>query len=354
MYFECIDCASSTIANPTILRCPDCNSPLIINYDASQSNYELPKTITLGEGNTSIIELTRFSQAIGITKVYAKLENTNPTGSFKDRGSSVMIGAISSAGIKDIVEDSSGNAGASVAAYAARANISTHIFVPESAPKAKIDQITVYGATVHKVPGHRDNATKKAHDFVSQTGFLYASHNINPYFLEGTKSFAFELVDQLKNNLPDHIVIPVGNGSLLIATYLTLKHLKNLGSITRVPKLHAIQSERFMPIVAEVNDTQWQFDQNATTVACGIASSNPPRLKQILTSINEFNGSAASVTEESILGYRSLLAESEGIYMEPTSSAAFAGLHALADKNIIGPSDTVLIPVTGNGLKDSN
>ena len=351
MYFECINCNTSVDPHISMSICDDCSYPLTIrNNDAALMSKTL-KIVTLGEGGSKLISLTKASQLIGVSKIYAKLENSNPTGSFKDRGSAIMISAIKSAGINTIVEDSSGNAGASVAAYSAVAGITSHIFIPENAPKAKIDQISIYGAKIHKIPGHRDNAEKEAKQFALDRNFLYASHNINPFFLEGTKSFSREVAMELGSNLPDHIVIPVGNGSLLISTYLLLNELWQSGSLNKLPKLYAIQSEAVKPIVSQVHGISWSVTQKKNTCADGIASTNPPRMRQILDAIRETKGDSVSVTEDSIIKYRNLIAEQEGIFMEPTSAVSFAGLESLVHNKKIKSSDSVLIPITGSGLK---
>lgn len=351
MYFECINCNTCVDANISISVCADCCYPLTIMHKDTSVLSRGSQIVTLGEGDSKVIQLSKVAKLVGVSKVYAKLENGNPTGSFKDRGSAMMIGAIKSSRVKNIVEDSSGNAGASVAAYSAAAGIEAHIFVPENAPKAKLDQISAYGATVHKVPGHRDNAAKRAKQFVSEKQFLYASHNISPYFLEGTKSFAYEVVNEFGFNMPDHIIIPVGNGSLLISTYLVLKELWLSGTIGMLPKLYAIQSDAIKPIVSELHNTEWTFNPKQTTCADGIASSNPPRMKQILQAIKDSKGDSISVSEESIQRYRRILAQTEGVYMEPTSAAAFAGLETLMENKKIEAQDSALIPVTGAGLK---
>ncbi|MAT08614.1 MAG: pyridoxal-5'-phosphate-dependent protein subunit beta [Chloroflexi bacterium] len=353
MYFECINCNTCVDADITMSVCADCSYPLTISHKGNLASQSASPTVTLGEGGTKVIHLSKVAKLVGISKIYAKLENCNPTGSFKDRGSAALISAIKSAGIKSIVEDSSGNAGASVAAYSAATGIEAHIFVPENAPKAKIDQILVYGATVHKIPGPRDNAEKQAKQFVVEKQLFYASHNISPHFLDGTKSFGREVVGGFGAEMPDHIIIPVGNGSLLISTHLVLKELRLSGHIEKLPKLYAIQSDAIKPIVRELNGIEWRFNPNKTTSADGIASTNPPRIKQIIQAIKESKGDSISVTEDSIKRYRKILAQSEGIFMEPTSAVAFAGLETLVKNETIDARESVLIPITGSGLKST-
>ena len=153
--------------------------------------------------------------------------------------------------------------------------------------------------------------------------------------------------------MPDHIIMPVGNGSLLISTYLALTQLLSTGEIKKLPKLHAIQSDTIKPIVQELHNIEWTFNPDQTTVADGIASNNPPRMKQILQAIKGSKGDAVSVSEESIQRYRKILAQSEGIYMEPTSAASFAGMETLVQNGTIDAQDSALIPVTGSGLKSA-
>ena len=353
MYFECINCNTSVDAHISISLCTHCGYPLTIRHNGDPEMQTNNEAVTLGEGHSKMITLAKVANSLGVSKIYAKLENSNPTGSFKDRGSSAMLSAIKSAGISSIVEDSSGNAGASIAAYAALAGITAHIFVPENAPKAKVDQILVYGANVHKIPGHRDNAEIQAKNFASEQKLLYASHNINPYFLEGTKSFAREVVTEFEPNLPDHIIIPVGNGSLLISTYLVIKECWVSGNISKIPKLYAVQSESIKPIVSRLHNIGWSFNPEQNTCADGIASLNPPRMKQIVNSIIKTKGDSIGVSEESIQKHHRLVAENEGIYMEPTSAVSFAGLEALVNNKTIDSGDSVLIPITGSGLKSS-
>ncbi len=361
--FRCTVCHLEVDPGPRVLRCPDCDAPLVVNYGQSgpsiisKSGAPLPlktpgSVISLGGGDTPLIVLSELSSELGLGELSAKLESSNPTGSFKDRGMSVMLGALREHGETAFVEDSSGNAGASSAAHAARANMAAHVFVPESAPAGKVAQITFYGATVHRVPGARERATEAAEAFVAESGLAYATHNLSPYFIEGTKSFAYEVIDQLGGSLPGHIVVPVGNGSLFIATHLALIELKVAGRITRLPTLHAVQARAAKPIVAAIRGESWSQEPGAFTIAGGIASADPPRMGQILAAVQGTYGTAVAVDDEEIARWRSALAEREGVYAESTSAAAFAGLEQLVKDGAIGEGDSVLVPVTGSGLKE--
>ena len=241
----CVECGSSHDADMIALSCQSCGSPLDVNYRDSDlhtmtfADLRMPvpfhstsPTVTLGEGGTPLIALPSVEDAVGGVRVIAKLEFMNPTGSFKDRGTATMLSVAMEHGVRAVVEDSSGNAGASVSAYAARAGIAAHVFAPESAPEAKLGQIRVYEAETHPTPGPREASTEAAVEFQRQHGMVYASHNLSPYFVEGTKTFAYEIATQMAT-APDHIVIPVGNGSLLLGAWKAYRELiERVSSLT--------------------------------------------------------------------------------------------------------------------------
>ena len=309
--------------------------------------------ITLGEGDTPLVKSTRLGKELGCNELYFKLEGCNPTGSFKDRGTAIMLAVAREQGVTEIVEDSSGNAGASVSAYTARAGIEAHVFAPATAPEAKLRQIHVYGAETHAVPGPREAAAEAALDFCRETGRVYASHSLSPYFTEGAKLFAYEVVQQFPDGLPDHVVFPVGNGSLLIGAWTGFRELQHRGVIDRIPRFHCVQSEACMPVVAALNGEPWTPGDAGRTIAGGIAVAAPVRIEQMLEVIRSSGGAGEAVDDPSIVRWQRLLAEREGIYAEPTSAAAFAGLERLVDLGGIDRNDQVLVPVTGFGLKDA-
>lgn len=361
---QCEECSAQFTPDMTRLTCAACAAPLDVAYtNATAALDDIPtplnrpvRGIMLGEGDTPSASLPWLATRLGIDALYAKLEFMNPTGSFKDRGTVVMMSMAAEMHASEVVADSSGNAGASVAAYAARAGIKAHIFAPASAPAAKLGQIAVYGATAHLIEGSREDVTAAALDFVRQSGLVYASHNLSPYFLEGTKTFAYEIVREFDGALPDHIVIPVGNGSLLIGAHKGFAELQRAGVIDKPPRLHAVQSRAVMPLVAAFAGDEPAPDGSvatiSNTIAGGIAVANPPRLKQALRALRDTGGSAIAVSDEQIRRWHAFLAKEGGIFAEPTSAAAFAGLEALMDQGAISQCDFALLPVTGFGLKD--
>jgi len=358
---RCAGCTISLCADMTTLTCLDCESPLEVDYPGHDYASAIPpmpvlsqylESATLGEGNTPIVNLPAVAARLGIRSLDAKLEYINPTGSFKDRGTAVVIAAAKRHGVSEVVEDSSGNAGASVSAYAARAGMKAHIFAPSSAPQAKLRQIVAYGAQVHSIPGPREATTAAAVAYATEHSLVYASHVLSPYFVEGTKLFAYEIFHQSGETMPKHIVMPVGNGSLLLGALKGFSELKRGGHIADIPRLHAVQARNVMPIVAAFQGIS-DAPPVETTVAGGIAVGAPARLEEIVTAIKTTDGTATAIDEGNILTWRDTLAQTEGIYGEPTSAAAFAGLAQLVQQGIIQPNERVLVPITGFGLKDT-
>jgi threonine synthase len=303
--------------------------------------------LSLGEPVTPLHEV----EVAGIRAVL-KLESLNPTGSFKDRGSAVMVAWLREVGIRTLIEDSSGNAGASVASYAAAAGLEATIFVPESASPAKLVQVRATGARVIAVPGPRSAATDAAIAAATTTeDAFYASHLWSPLFVAGTATFAWELWEQLAG-VPDAIVLPLGGGTLLLGVYRGFVALRDAGLIDRLPRLCGIQSAACAPIVAA-------FSTGATDVAAitagssaaeGILLAAPPRGAQILVALRGTGGSAIAVDDEALWKALQGMAR-QGVYLEPTSAIAVAGLEALRQQGVVGPSDEVVVGITGSGLK---
>ena len=368
---HCTECEASHPADMATLHCRACRAPLEVWYDEAAVDRAGPQLagwtgtpillpfhdaadlVSLGEGNTPVVEVPALGRLLGLERLYAKLEFANPTGSFKDRGTAVMMSVARQHGVTEIVEDSSGNAGASVAAYAARAGIKAHIFAPASAPAAKMQQIRVYGAETHSIDGPREAATEAAVAYYRERGLVYASHNLSPYFIEGTRTFAYELAREFPQGLPDHVVMPVGNGSLYIGAWKGFEELRDGSHVSEMPRMHLVQSRAVMPLVAAYRGEQWAPEAGGRTIAGGISVGAPPRKRQCLAVLEASRGVALAVDDDDILRWQRLLAEEEGIYAEPTAAAAFAGIERLVESGVIGAGERVLAPVTGFGLKDA-
>ena len=304
-------------------------------------------SVSLGEGWTPLVTTNEFGP-----DVFFKLEFLAPTGSFKDRGVAVMISFLGSIGIKHVVEDSSGNAAASLAAYCARTGIKPRIFVPSYASPAKLRQIEIYDAELVPVPGPRIEATRKA-EAATQAGTYYASHYWNPFALEGLKTFAYELAEQLDWCCPDNIVIPCGHGTLFLGAYYGFLALLDAGVASKLPRLFAIQAAACAPIVDafEAGLSVPVPVEGGETAAEGIRITFPVRGREILAALKETNGQAVSVAEEEILQARKRLSRS-GLFVETTSAAAVAGLNLLVRDGVIGRNEQTVVALTGSGLKN--
>jgi threonine synthase len=303
--------------------------------------------VVLGEAQTALVDLG----AAGRT-VHAKLEGGLPTGSFKDRGTAVTVSWLRAHGVHQIVVDSSGNAGASFAAYAARAGVSVRLFVPADASPAKLLQARAYGAIVEAVPGPRSAAGEAARRSLEGAAphVAYGSHLWQPSFLAGTATFAYEVFEQLGGRAPAAIVAPLGGGTLLLGVHLGFSRLRAAGLIDRLPRLVGVQSDACAPLARAF--LAGELDAVAVTagptIAEGIRIDRPPRSAQILAAIRDTGGEIVEVTDDDIrASVRTLLAL--GTFVEPTSATAHAGL---ARSAVAGDATgTVVLAMTGHGLK---
>ena len=283
-------------------------------------------------------------------KVNLKLEYISPTGSFKDRGTAVMINILANQGARHVIDDSSGNAGASVAAYATRAGMTVDIFVPSYASPAKQSQIAIYGVTIHPVPGPRAAAKQAAFEAAVGEAVL-ASHAYHPGFLAGQQSVAWEIWEQLGGKVPDWYVVPVGQGVHLLGAWLGFSMLKHLGLSRKVPRMIAVQPKLLAPIkhalalgLTEVPEVP----VNQASIAEGLAIASPVRGKRILQAIRESHGDCVTVEEEQIQAAQQQAAQ-KGFYIEPTSAAAIAALDTVFQ--MARKDDCIVVPLTGSGLK---
>lgn len=301
--------------------------------------------ISLGEGYTPLIPLELDS-----ARCLCKLDQLFPTGSFKDRGASVLISQAAALGIDLAVEDSSGNAGSAIAAYCARASIACHIYVPAATSPAKLAQIEAYDATLHRVPGTRQDTADAALTAAGQA--YYASHTWNPFFLQGTKTWAYEVCEQLDWRAPDVVVLPVGNGTLLLGAALGFSELRDLGLIAAVPRLVGVQIAGCAPLADALAQGLAEPAQVTPepTIAEGIAIAAPLRGRQILAAVRRSHGALIAVTDDEVIAAQQALAR-QGLYVEPTAAVAPAGLVRLQHRGALPPDATVVTALTGHGLK---
>jgi threonine synthase len=280
-------------------------------------------------------------------RVLLKIDYLFPTGSYKDRGATVLISKVKELGIKKVVEDSSGNAGCAIAAYCARARIGCEIYVPEATSPGKLAQIRAYGANLERIEGSRERAAEVTMEAASR--IYYASHCWNPFFLHGTKTFAFEIWEQMGWKAPHVIVLPVGHGTLFLGTYLGFKELKEAGMVKRIPRLVAVQSASCAPLYQAFKKgwNEARPIEKRETMAEGIAIAEPVRGRQILETIRETDGEVLTVTEKEI-GVAMREMGIKGHFIEPTSAATIAGLKKYL-KHI--KKEIVVSTLTGMGLK---
>jgi threonine synthase len=303
--------------------------------------------VTMGEGWTPLIR----GEWDGVPVLF-KLEFMMPTGSFKDRGMTVMVSYLKDRGIRQVLEDSSGNAGASLSAYCAAAGMRCRILVPETASYPKIAQIAACGADVVTVRGSRQDVADAA--LAMSREIFYASHNWQPFFVEGTKTLAYELWEQLGFRAPDSVVVPVGYGANVLGCDRGYSELLRNGEIARAPRLYGVQAANCAPYYAAFLAGVEHFVPVpvSPTIAEGIASSKPTRLREVLASVRGSGGEIVAVTEDEIVRALAALAR-KGFYVEPTSAAAAAGLSQLIARGAVVKGETTVLVLTGSGLKAS-
>jgi threonine synthase len=299
--------------------------------------------VSFAEGFTPLLPLPVDGRTVWI-----KQDHLFPTGSYKDRGAALLISKARELGIRAVVEDSSGNAGCAVAAYCARAGIDCTIYVPEETAAGKLAQIQWYGAHLVRVPGSRED-TAHAVMAAAETTF-YASHSWNPFFFQGTKTFAYEVCEQLGWQAPDSLVLPAGNGTLLLGAVIGFRELAEMGIISTQPRLIAVQSAACAPLARAFRENLHANPaiQKADTLAEGIAIADPIRGPQIVEAVRQSGGDFVTVGEEEIREALGMIGRL-GIFIEPTSAAAIAGLRQYLSRS--GSDERIVSVFTGNGLK---
>jgi threonine synthase len=303
--------------------------------------------VELGEPTTPLVTLPWPTGAATF-----KLEAAEPTGSFKDRASALLVAGLRARSITKIAEDSSGNAGASVAAYAARAGISCDIYVPATASPGKLTQIAMYGATLHPIEGVRQAAADAAARATEQ-GIVYATHLWNPLCIAGTATWAFELWEQLGNRLPDVVVFPIGAGTLLLGVARAFEAMQTAGLIERQPRIFGVQSTACAPLAqasAAGATTPATVEQLPGSAAEGIQLATPPRGAEALERTKHSGGGIVAVDDDSLWAALRTLA-GLGVYVEPTSAVAPAGLDLLRRDGGVQADESVVVALTGSGLK---
>ena len=375
-YLECIGC--STRFKPTqIYTCPKCGDLLQIGYNyqsirrgfvssirkpgpISVWRYKniLPSSsrnaVSLGEGGTGLSPSVRLKDRFGLEEVYFKNEGQNPTGSFKDRGMTVAITRAVEVDATTVVCASTGNTSASMAAYAARAGLKAVVLIPlGKITKGKLLQAVVHGARINQVSGNFDAALRRARD-LAQSGKLYLVNSLNPYRIEGQKTLAFEIWEQLHHTVPNAVIVPVGNAGNISAIWKGFWELRKLRLTERMPRMIGIQASGAAPIATAYARGRsrvipWKHPE---TSASAIRIGAPASWKKALRAVKDSGGAMLTVSDGEISRAQRLLANHEGIFAEPASAASVAGLAKASRLRLVEPRERLVCVITGHGLKD--
>lgn len=372
---QCFECRTHYPVRSAGFRCEKCGGLLEVKFDLSHARkipwknrplsvwkyrellpVDRERYITsLGEGGTGLHRSRRLGHELGLRNLYVKNEGENPTGSFKDRGMTVAISKARELGKKKVICASTGNTAASLAAYSARAGLECIVFVPAGkVAGGKMVQVIMHGAKIVQVRGSFDQALEAVVQLSEKRQDLHLMNSLNPFRLEGQKTLAFEILDQLSGRCPDAVILPVGNGGNISATWKGFSELLQLGQTRRKPRMIGVQAVKAAPIARAVKRKQLRIRPvpRPETVATAIRIGSPVNWSKVLRAINESEGTADTVTDNEILEAQRVLAQKEGIFVEPASAASIAGLRRLACSGMIDRSDVVVCVTTGHGLKD--
>ena len=372
---QCFDCQRESKTNDAGLRCQTCGGLLEVKFDLDGKKKPswdrrqlavwkyrelLPlekdeSIISLAEGGTGLHRCRRLGQKIGLKKLYVKNEGENPTGSFKDRGMTVAISKARELGKMKVLCASTGNTAASLAAYSARAGIECIVFVPKGkVAGGKMLQVRMHGARIIEVKGDFDQAFETALELAKKRKEHYLMNSINPYRLEGQKTLAFEISDQLDSKTPDMVILPVGNGGNISAVWKGFTEFQQLSIAKTRPRMIGIQAEKASPIAKAVKRRENKISpvHNPQTIATAIRIGSPVNWPKVLKAIKESRGTAETVADSEILEAQRELATLEGIFVEPASAASIAGLKKLRATGSVDASETIVCVTTGHGLKD--
>lgn len=308
---------------------------------------------SLDVGWTPLYESSRLASRYGVAGVYVKDDGRNPTGSLKDRASAVGVAKALDFNQEIVACASTGNAASSLSGFAACAGLSSYIFVPEKAPVAKVTQLLVYGAEVILVKGDYEDAFNLATAAIERWGWYNRNCAINPYLVEGKKTCALEIAEQLDWNVPDRVFVSVGDGCIISSVYKAFFDLLQLGLIDRIPRITGVQAEGASPIYQAVKSGAERVAfTSANTIADSISVGAPRNWAKALRAVRESGGDVVTVSDREILEAMPELARETGVFGEPAGVTGFAGFKKMALRGDLGPDERIAFIVTGNGLKD--
>jgi len=375
-------CASDFDRTNSASVCPNCGGALDTIYDYETMREDFSKSslvgrpesvwkyiellpvedpasiVTLGEGGTRLIEAVKLGKELGFSRFYLKDETRNPTCSFKDRKATVAVTKAREFGYRTVTSATAGNAGASVAAYAAKAGLRAVIFTFRNITKSKLSKLLSYGADVLVVDGMTWDVLQLTSEACEKYGWysIVAASKYNPYVKDGAKTEAIEVCEQLGWHPPDWLIVPVGGGCGLASCWKGIKELHRIGIITKLPKLVGVQGSECAPLVKAFDENvpadKIQRLPDAHTIAHSIEDDYPPDGDQALTAIRESGGLALGVPDNEILRTQRLIGKTEGLFVEPASAAPVAAAKILLDAGTIDNKDSVVAVATGFGLNE--
>lgn len=303
-------------------------------------------------GWTPVYDVPRLAQAVGISKLFLKDDGRNPTNSFKDRASAVGVMKAMEFGFDTIACASTGNAASSLAGLSAAVGLKSYIFVPQRAPEPKVTQLLIFGATVLRVQGSYEQAFDLCKQACEKFGWYNRNSGTNPFLVEGKKTAGLELAEQFGKNIPDWVVVSVGDGCTIGGIGKGLQEMKRLGVIDRVPRLLGVQAEGAKPMLEAFKSGKDLIPTDTNTIADSIAVGTPRNWRRAIHQIRLSCGDMIAVTDEEILEAMRLTARLGGVFGEPAGVAGVAGLKKALTTGIIKPSESAVAVITGNGLKD--
>lgn len=379
LYLECSDCGRQYSTREVHTFCPDCQAALVTRYDLAAARQHLDREavcagprgmwrwsgllpvhdpanqVTLGEGDTPNLSLPRLESRLGLSHLYLKDESSNPTGSFKARGLAAAISKARELGVEKVIIPTAGNAGGAMAAYAARAGIKAHIFMPKDTPRANIEESRMAGAEVVLVDGLISEAAGMAGVKAREEGWFDLSTFKEPYRLEGKKIMGYEIAQSFNWKLPDVIIYPTGGGTGLVGIWKAIGELAELGWLEtdNRPRMVAVQADGCAPVVKAFHEGKdfCDFWTDAHTQASGLRVPKSFADRLILSTIRASAGTAVAVSDEAIYESQSLLAKQEGLFVAPEGAATLAALKELIQQKWVQPEEHILLLNTGSGLK---
>lgn len=373
--YRCVNCNESFNFGELLYTCPKCSSNLQIEYDYEKiksnfskddlknsndlsiwrylplypvkTRFDLPKV-----GWTPLYKTEKLGSILGLKNLYIKDDGKNPSASFKDRASSIVLSKAIESNIKVIAGASTGNAGSSTACLASALGLKAIIFVPRKAPKAKIAQLLIFGSTVVSVNGTYDDAFDLCLKASKEFGWYSRNTGYNPFTREGKKSVSFEICEQMNWNVPDVVFVPVGDGNIISGVWKGFKDLYNIGFINKLPRLVAVQAEKSNAISQAFITNSEIKEVSGDTIADSISVSIPRDGQSAVLALKESKGTAIEVSDKEILDAIPTIARNTGIFAEPAASASYAGLQKALEKGFVDKDENILLLITGNGLKD--